>query len=353
MASRSASRTVVAIIGVPSGTSGSSRVSATSATSSRGAGFHLVRRRRRRFRLGDRRWLAASAPRLRLRRPWARLRPRLRRPSARSPCRPSPRRCLRRPGSCAIVPSSTASNSIVALSVSISARMSPEVTLSPSLTSHLASVPSSMVGESAGILSSIAISSSPPARRCRVRPASGSGASSANSAASTTISLISLSIALSSSSLDAELLQLAWRHARSGRDARDTACTSSRDRYLAGSDMRMAAIAVGLQLEEDRPLARLGPGQRLLGRAAHRQHVHAVDLDAGDAEALAALVELGLGRRALDAGAHRILVVLDHEDDRQLPQLRHVEALVDLALVGRAVAEIGQADAAVARHICA
>jgi hypothetical protein len=42
------------------------------------------------------------------------------------------------------------------------------------------------------------------------------------------------------------------------------------------------------------------------------------------------------------------LVVLDHVDDRELPQLRHVEALVDLALVGRAVAEIGEADAAVA-----
>src|SRR6185437_15285145 len=43
----------------------------------------------------------------------------------------------------AILPSSTASNSIVALSVSISARMSPDLTSSPSLTSHLASVPSS------------------------------------------------------------------------------------------------------------------------------------------------------------------------------------------------------------------
>ena len=50
-----------------------------------------------------------------------------------------------------ITPSSTASNSIVALSVSISARMSPALTVSPSLTSHLASVPSSMVGLSAGI----------------------------------------------------------------------------------------------------------------------------------------------------------------------------------------------------------
>ena len=51
-----------------------------------------------------------------------------------------------------IVPSSTASNSIVALSVSISAIMSPETTVSPTLTSHLASLPSSMVGERAGIL---------------------------------------------------------------------------------------------------------------------------------------------------------------------------------------------------------
>src|SRR3546814_5190314 len=58
---------------------------------------------------------------------------------------------------CAIVPSSTASNSIVALSVSISASRSPDLTSSPSLTSHLASVPSSIVGERAGILSSMGI----------------------------------------------------------------------------------------------------------------------------------------------------------------------------------------------------
>src|SRR3546814_18679905 len=51
-----------------------------------------------------------------------------------------------------------ASNSIVALSVSISARISPDWTASPSLTSHLASVPSSIVGDSAGIFNSIAIS---------------------------------------------------------------------------------------------------------------------------------------------------------------------------------------------------
>ena len=62
-----------------------------------------------------------------------------------------------------IRPSSTASNSIVALSVSISARMSPEWTSSPSLTSHLASLPSSIVGDSAGMRICVAIRQFPPA----------------------------------------------------------------------------------------------------------------------------------------------------------------------------------------------
>ena len=57
-----------------------------------------------------------------------------------------------------IVPSSTASNSMVALSVSISAIISPEETISPSFTSHFASVPSSIVGDRAGIKISIGMS---------------------------------------------------------------------------------------------------------------------------------------------------------------------------------------------------
>ena len=48
-------------------------------------------------------------------------------------------------------PSSTASTSMVALSVSISAMTSPDFTLSPTFLSHLASLPSSMVGDSAGM----------------------------------------------------------------------------------------------------------------------------------------------------------------------------------------------------------
>src|SRR6202020_2968327 len=51
----------------------------------------------------------------------------------------------------ALVPSSTASTSMVALSVSISAITSPDLTLSPSFLSHLARLPFSIVGDSAGI----------------------------------------------------------------------------------------------------------------------------------------------------------------------------------------------------------
>ena len=55
------------------------------------------------------------------------------------------------------VPSSTASTSIVALSVSISAMMSPASTVSPAFTSHFDSVPSSMVGDRAGMVMEMGI----------------------------------------------------------------------------------------------------------------------------------------------------------------------------------------------------
>src|SRR3954471_14362052 len=57
----------------------------------------------------------------------------------------------------ASTPSSIASTSMVALSVSISASTSPGFTGSPSLFSHFASLPCSMVGERAGIRMSVAI----------------------------------------------------------------------------------------------------------------------------------------------------------------------------------------------------
>src|SRR6266853_2528204 len=76
----------------------------------------------------------------------------------------------------ASTPSSTASTSIVALSVSISARTSPARTVSPSLLTQRAILPSVIVGESAGISTSLVIpflgviSGSSPARGLLSQP---------------------------------------------------------------------------------------------------------------------------------------------------------------------------------------
>src|SRR5499427_4536607 len=60
------------------------------------------------------------------------------------------------------VPSSTASTSMVALSVSISAITSPDLTGSPSFLSHLARLPRSIVGDNAGINISVGMNSLSP-----------------------------------------------------------------------------------------------------------------------------------------------------------------------------------------------
>src|SRR5690606_6855208 len=110
----------------------------------------------------------------------------------------------------------------------------------------------------------------------------------------------------------------------------------------------VAAIAVGLHFQDVGTFAGAGARHGAGGGVTHGQDIHAVDLLAGNPEAGAALIQFGRGRRAFDARAHGVLVVLDDVDGRQLPQLRHVEALVDLPLVRGAVAEIDEADRVVA-----
>ncbi len=110
----------------------------------------------------------------------------------------------------------------------------------------------------------------------------------------------------------------------------------------------VAAIAVGLHLQDVGSLAGAGVLGGLQAGGAHGGNIHAVNLLSGNIEAHAAPVKVGLGGRALDAGAHGVLVVLDHIDHRQGPEFGHVEAFIDLALVGRAVAEIDEGHLAVA-----
>ena len=106
----------------------------------------------------------------------------------------------------------------------------------------------------------------------------------------------------------------------------------------------VAAVAVGEGLQQGRPALLAGEPDPLGDGLAHREHVHAVDPLAGDAVALGLLREVGLGRVALDRGAHPVEVVLDQEDDRQAPERRQVHRLAEVAGVGGAVAEHADGD---------
>src|ERR1700682_2734581 len=246
------------------------------------------------------------------------------------------------------VPSSTASTSIVALSVSISAMTSPALTASPSFLTHLARLPFSIVGESAGIRISI-----------------GTPGLRSTQYVGRQLGSVGLGI------VGGEFRRFVDDVAHFGVDflhfvfafdlVGDNARTHLLDRVVLGAHFlhfvlravlrrvrhRMTAIAIGHHLEDVGALAAACEGDRARARGLDRAHVHAVDLLAGNVERGAAFGKIRLRARALDRSAHGVFVVLDDVDDGELPKLRHVEALIDLALVRSTVAEISQAHAPV------
>ena len=107
---------------------------------------------------------------------------------------------------------------------------------------------------------------------------------------------------------------------------------------VVGRGVRTHPVGVGL--DERRALAVAGALQRGLRDGVRREDVVAVDADAGEAEAERALVERD-PRLALDRLGDRPLVVLAEEHDRGVVGRGEDERLVDVALAGGAVAEVG------------
>jgi hypothetical protein len=103
---------------------------------------------------------------------------------------------------------------------------------------------------------------------------------------------------------------------------------------------RVGAAAVGEGLDEHRAVAGPHRVEAGAGDGVHRDDVVAVDADAGDAEALAALAQ---GCRGLDVGrlGDRPLVVLAEEQHRGVEGAGEGQRLGDIALRGGAVAEAG------------
>jgi hypothetical protein len=121
-----------------------------------------------------------------------------------------------------------------------------------------------------------------------------------------------------------------------------------RRHVLAGIVHMVAHVAEGLGLDQDGALA----FPALLHRIAHHfidgERIVAVNLVAFDTDGEAALVEIGLARRFLDAGGHRILVVLDHQHIGEVPDGREVEGFKEGAVVGTAIGREGDGDGVIA-----
>src|SRR5699024_7457008 len=111
-----------------------------------------------------------------------------------------------------------------------------------------------------------------------------------------------------------------------------------------GVALEVAALAVGLALEQRRALAGPRPCHGLGGRLVDGQGVVAVNRDAGDVVGRAAVCDVLYGLVPVLAHRNAVVVVLAYEDDGQLPDGGHVERLVEGALVRGAVTEEADAD---------
>src|SRR5580692_4121926 len=190
------------------------------------------------------------------------------------------------------VPSSTASTSMVALSVSISAMTSPDLTVSPSFLSHLERLPFSMVGDSAGMRTSVGMACS----RGRAKKP--------RSTIHVGVKLGRIGLGVLGGELGrfvdgcahrgVELFQLVL----AGPLLIEEPLAHLLDRVVLGADFvdlllgpvfgrirhGVSPIAIGHHFQNGRALAGAAPGHGGFARRLHRAHVHAVDLRAGNVE---------------------------------------------------------------------
>ena len=115
-----------------------------------------------------------------------------------------------------------------------------------------------------------------------------------------------------------------------------------------GADHRVALVvadsAIGLGLDQGRAAARAGPLGGLLHREPHGEDIVAVDRDARHAVAVGLAGDLGVEGDRFERRGRRVEVVLAHEHRRRPVDRCEVEALVESAMVGSAIAEERHSD---------
>ena len=118
---------------------------------------------------------------------------------------------------------------------------------------------------------------------------------------------------------------------------------------LAGADV--LAPAIGAAFDEHRAAAAAHRVERIGGQRAQLEHVAIVDLVRRDAVGRDPLAEALRRPAPRDRRVDGVIIVLAHEQNRQLVQRGEVEALGEDAFFGRAVAEERHRDAIAARAL--
>jgi hypothetical protein len=88
---------------------------------------------------------------------------------------------------------------------------------------------------------------------------------------------------------------------------------------MGNKDLRVTTVTVGNQLEDQRSLTRSSPLLSEFTSLVDSENVHSVGLDTRDL--VSSGEEAGVLRGPLGRGTHTVLVVLTHEDTRQVPEL--------------------------------
>src|SRR5206468_5370155 len=104
--------------------------------------------------------------------------------------------------------------------------------------------------------------------------------------------------------------------------------------------------AIGFAFEETRPVPAAGADHCITGCRVDGQHVATVDDEARHAVGPGVDGNIDTGMLHGHRVVRRVLVVLTHEDDGQLPHRSDIERLVELALGGRAVTKEAHGDVA-------
>src|SRR5690606_10124572 len=104
-------------------------------------------------------------------------------------------------------------------------------------------------------------------------------------------------------------------------------------------------VPVGPHFEESGPVTAPCALHRFVHCVMNGYHVHAIDRCAGHVETEAHLIDVAHVGCAAHGCTHGVAVVLAHENNRELPQHRHVKGFVECALPDSAVAHITYADA--------